>query len=300
MTATTKCTSVNLLCECLQGCMQKDKTKQKKPKGVDGELKIWQQSDWTLVKTINKNLGRECQVKNDEKTNRQMFLARPSFSPDARYLGTSYGKDDKTNVFISQIYDRDTWERNIAYVGHTRPTTVTLWNPRLFIESNWKMSEISPNIHFFNQKNQNNNNNNNNNNNVRDSAIAKDDVLATINSDKNNDKTENEKDNSDGKKIKDGKEEKDDDTQNNSDNYKIPSCVCAIGGMDSNLSIWATHSNTPLFVLQNPFNQTIMDISWSPTGFLFFTMHIFVFLLLCVCVGCRFPSLCVFVFVVVM
>lgn len=39
-----------------------------------------------------------------------------------------------------------------------------------------------------------------------------------------------------------------------------------VGSMDSSISIWATHSKTPLAVFRHFFAQAVLDMSWTPDG----------------------------------
>lgn len=43
-------------------------------------------------------------------------------------------------------------------------------------------------------------------------------------------------------------------------------CCCAIGSRDRSLSVWLTSLKRPLFVIQELFESSVLDISWSVNG----------------------------------
>ncbi|XP_077456213.1 protein HIRA isoform X3 [Stigmatopora argus] len=46
-----------------------------------------------------------------------------------------------------------------------------------------------------------------------------------------------------------------------------PYCCCAVGSKDRSLSVWLTSLKRPLVVIHDLFDKSIMDISWTLTGF---------------------------------
>ena len=58
---------------------------------------------------------------------------RGSWSPDGMHLLASFGVTED-NIFISPIYQREggRFENELSLVGHSKPTTVSKWSPRIY------------------------------------------------------------------------------------------------------------------------------------------------------------------------
>ncbi|SPR00039.1 unnamed protein product (mitochondrion) [Plasmodiophora brassicae] len=152
----------------------------------DGTMVVWRTEDWVAEHTIRKPfLDKQFAHNYASDINRQIVFRRPSWSPDGSVVVGSYAHH---KVFTSPVLNRGSWKKNVAFVGHTRPTTVSRFNPRLF---------------------------------TRDGPSKEG-----------------------GGKF----------------------YVCAVGSMDSSISIWATHSKTPLAVFRHFFAQAVLDMSWTPDG----------------------------------
>ncbi|CAG8543394.1 13868_t:CDS:10, partial [Cetraspora pellucida] len=49
-------------------------------------------------------------------------------------------------------------------------------------------------------------------------------------------------------------------------NSETMGSVCAVGSQDHSISVWVTRNARPLFVCQKPFDQSVLDLAWSPDG----------------------------------
>ena len=50
------------------------------------------------------------------------------------------------------------------------------------------------------------------------------------------------------------------------ENKEFKEMVCAVAGQDGQVSLWSSSQTTPLLVLQDLFEHSVMDLAWSPDG----------------------------------
>jgi len=100
--------------------------------GAEGCLTLWRTSDWEAEAKIQDQFFDTTNLTfdNDMDQNVEVVFFRPSWSPDGNYLVGSFGKID--NVYVSPVFMRGTWVKAASYVGHTKPTTVSTFNPTVF------------------------------------------------------------------------------------------------------------------------------------------------------------------------
>lgn len=103
---------------------------------ADGSAKIWKvkQNGYTLHNEMRRQFKKRSHFiranTNDDLT-RLDVCQRASWSPDGMHLVCSFGVTSD-NIFISPIYDRHKFQNEFSFVGHSKPTTVSKWNPRIY------------------------------------------------------------------------------------------------------------------------------------------------------------------------
>eukprot|EP01083_Nonionella_stella_P306121 1070816_1 len=106
---------------------------------ADGTAKIWsvsshKRSEYELHHTIHNEFKKRSHFirknRRDDLTRLDVHQ-RGSWSPDGEHLLCSFGVT-KDNIFISPVYHRLNFENEHSFVGHSKPTTVSKWNPRIY------------------------------------------------------------------------------------------------------------------------------------------------------------------------
>ncbi|UXI15073.1 NADH dehydrogenase complex I [Sarcoptes scabiei] len=57
------------------------------------------------------------------------------------------------------------------------------------------------------------------------------------------------------------------ETNTNKETIFKPHCICALGSRDRSISIWSTGRSRPLAVIDDVFNNSVVDLSWSKSGY---------------------------------
>ena len=107
---------------------------------ADGTAKIWHRHHDHKHFVEYKRIGGEFKKRSqfiERNTNdalsRLDVCQRGSWSPDGMHLLTSFGVTED-NIFISPMYQRQgrRFENELSLVGHSKPTTVSKWSPRIY------------------------------------------------------------------------------------------------------------------------------------------------------------------------